>query len=146
MEKLNSSGMRTQLDEIVLENKASILGICVGMQMLARNSNEGKLKGLGWIPGEVRHFSEKLSNAPLSLPHMGWNTIDQTNTNKLFSKGLDKNAQFYFCTHIFLKQKTNLRFLQLQNTVLNFTAQYLITIYMVYNSILKRAMTGENNS
>ena len=101
MEKLNSSGMRTQLDEIVLENKASILGICVGMQMLARNSNEGKLKGLGWIPGEVRHFSEKLvTRHYLCHTWVGIQSIKLTQTN-FFQKAWIKMHNLFLHSYFF---------------------------------------------
>ena len=56
MERLNASGMRAMLDELVLVRKIPVIGICVGMQMLADSSDEGSLPGLGWVPGRVRHF------------------------------------------------------------------------------------------
>src|ERR1035437_8207380 len=53
MEQLEQSGMRQRLDELVVQNKVPIVGICVGMQMLAHSSDEGKLPGLGWIDASV---------------------------------------------------------------------------------------------
>ena len=58
MRLLNESGMRSCLDELVMVNKVPVLGICVGMQMLARCSDEGKLEGLSWIDAEVKKFDE----------------------------------------------------------------------------------------
>src|SRR5690606_37662751 len=54
MSQLQSSGMRAALDELVLHKKVPVLGICVGMQMLAEGSTEGDLLGLAWIPGFVK--------------------------------------------------------------------------------------------
>lgn len=90
---LNESGMRPRLDELVQINKLPILGICIGMQILAEKSEEGNLSGLGWIPGKVKKF-KKSKNFNFPLPHMGWNNVKSKN-NKLFSK-LDKNNKFYF--------------------------------------------------
>ena len=56
MTLLNNSGMRETLDELVLEKKIPVIGICVGMQILAKSSDEGILPGLGWIDGEVKKF------------------------------------------------------------------------------------------
>src|SRR6056300_721413 len=75
MKKLNNSGIREPLENLVLNSKIPILGICVGMQMLADNSDEGFLAGLGWIPGKVCAFSKNRQCSKLALPHMGWNTL-----------------------------------------------------------------------
>ena len=76
MNRLNASGLRPVLDELVLERHVPVLGICVGMQMMACSSDEGSLSGLGWIPGKVRRFEESLfENSSISLPHMGWNDV-----------------------------------------------------------------------
>lgn len=92
---LNESGLRENLEEAVCKNKVPILGICVGMQMLADSSEEGKLPGLGWIKGTVKKF--KTSSIPFvtKLPHMGWNTIKPIKSNQLLS-GLDEFSRFYF--------------------------------------------------
>jgi len=60
MSQLNSSGLRETLDEMVLEHKVDVLGVCVGMQMMARCSDEGDLPGLGWIDAEVKRFDPQL--------------------------------------------------------------------------------------
>lgn len=92
MERLESSGMREVLDELVLRKKTPILGVCVGMQILAKSSDEGRLPGLGWLDGHVRTFTDGDQNLP--LPHMGWNDVD-AGANPLF-KGLETDAKFYF--------------------------------------------------
>lgn len=88
---LNGSGMRPCLDQLVIEKKCPILGICVGMQMMAHTSEEGELEGLGWIDAAVKRFS----NPDLQLPHMGWNDVAPQNGGRLF-QGLEREARFYF--------------------------------------------------
>lgn len=75
MQRLEVSGMRPALDDLVLNRQVPVLGICVGMQMMANRSEEGQLAGLGWIQGEVKRFDSRLISTKTSLPHMGWNDI-----------------------------------------------------------------------
>ena len=94
MISLQNSGMREKLDELVLEKKIPVIGICVGMQMLAKSSEEGTLNGLGWIDGIVKKFDKsKIKNAP--LPHMGWNNLKIEKKNKIFDN-LEENPRYYF--------------------------------------------------
>ena len=58
MEKLNKSGMRDTLDNLVQSDRIDILGICVGMQMLAKSSEEGNHPGLGWLDGGGKKFNK----------------------------------------------------------------------------------------
>ena len=95
MSKLNNSGMRETLDELVLDNKVPLLGICVGMQMLAYSSDEGILLGLGWIDGTVKRFDASVLKSKTQLPHMGWNTIHPNNGNPLFVN-FNNDSLFYF--------------------------------------------------
>ncbi len=96
MEKLNNSGLREPLENLVIGSNIPILGICVGMQMLAKNSEEGVLSGLGWVSGKVRAFSKNPKSSKLSLPHMGWNTLDLKKSDLLSTQDMDKLSQFYF--------------------------------------------------
>lgn len=102
MELLDASGMRQALDNLVLSKKVPILGICVGMQILAKSSEEGELDGLGWIPGHVRAFKPLPDTSELPLPHMGWNDVHVTGEHKLF-KGLEEGARFYFLHSYFFE-------------------------------------------
>jgi imidazole glycerol-phosphate synthase subunit HisH len=95
MELLDGSGMRETIDDLVLKQGMPVLGVCVGMQILAASSEEGKLPGLGWIDGRVRRFDEKTLHQPFRLPHMGWNDVVPMSGAKLFS-GLEQDARFYF--------------------------------------------------
>lgn len=93
--QLEKSGMRQPLTEMVLERRMPLLGVCVGMQILAHSSDEGKLPGLGWIDGEVRKFDPELMTHNIRLPHMGWNDVKPLTNSSLFS-GLEASCQFYF--------------------------------------------------
>lgn len=92
MEHLQASGMREVLDELVLCRKLPVLGICVGMQIMACSSEEGELPGLGWIDGVVKKFDIVSSHF---LPHMGWNTVNPLQDGPLF-EGISDGARFYF--------------------------------------------------
>lgn len=94
MELLDRSGMRSTLDELVLERNVPVLGICVGMQMLVDASDEGRRAGLGWIPGRVHAFAT-LRQPDLMVPHLGWNDVRVPRPNPLLA-GLDTDARFYF--------------------------------------------------
>jgi glutamine amidotransferase len=96
MQRLNDSGMRPKLEELVLGIKVPILGVCVGMQILAQGSDEGDLPGLNWVPGRVRAFSTQPKSTDLPMPHMGWNELQPRAQSKLFSRGFVEAPQFYF--------------------------------------------------
>ncbi|MES2560307.1 MAG: imidazole glycerol phosphate synthase subunit HisH [Bacteroidota bacterium] len=95
MQEIDNSGMRDMLNEQVLKNKIPVLGICVGMQMLGKSSDEGVLGGLGWIDADVKKFDVTYIKHKPKLPHMGWNNIVPQQKNPLF-EGLDAEALFYF--------------------------------------------------
>jgi glutamine amidotransferase len=83
-----------KLEKRILIDKVPLLGICLGMQLLCRSSEEGKLNGLGWIDAEVKKFSFT-ENQNLKVPHMGWNTVRVTKQNLLIQEdGLER--RFYF--------------------------------------------------
>ena len=96
MERLNVSGMRPVLEELVLGMNVPVVGVCVGMQMLAQDSDEGTLSGLNWVPGRVRAFASNPESASLPMPHMGWNELQPRVGAQLFSKGFEDAPQFYF--------------------------------------------------
>jgi imidazole glycerol-phosphate synthase subunit HisH len=94
MQRLQRSGLRETLDEMVVERKLPVLGVCVGMQILMDRSEEGEQGGLGWLPGDVVRFRAP-EGAQLHVPHIGWNTIAPAREHPLFA-GLDEQAGFYF--------------------------------------------------
>ncbi len=95
MSLLDASGMRATLDRLVLEERKPVLGICVGMQMMARSSEEGSAAGLGWFDAEVRRFDETRIQSRTHLPHMGWNDVVPHDASGLF-RDLGNGARFYF--------------------------------------------------
>jgi len=95
MTRLNESGMRDTLDELVFGKGYPVLGICVGMQMMAKRSEEGVLAGLGWMDAEVKKFNHPSFTQKTHLPHMGWNDVTPISTEGLF-RNLGKGARFYF--------------------------------------------------
>lgn len=92
---LNQSGLRPQLEDLVLGAKIPILGICVGMQMLAGSSEEGSLPGLNWVPGRVKAFAHHPNLQNLPMPHMGWNELQVRSQHVLLDK-LEDLPRFYF--------------------------------------------------
>ncbi len=102
MRRLEESGMRETLDDLALNKSVPVLGVCVGMQMLAHSSEEGELPGLGWIDGRVRGFASWEGAGELPLPHMGWNDVHPTAVNPLFDR-LESDARFYFLHSFFFE-------------------------------------------
>lgn len=95
IEILRSSGIVSALETEVMENSKPIMGICVGMHLLANSSDEGRRDGLGWIPGRVTRIDPALLDRPPHLPHMGWNSIDSLGDAPLL-EGIDQVHGFYF--------------------------------------------------
>ena len=94
MRNLRASGLIGLLEEKILRDATPLLGICVGMQMLSRGSEEGVEPGLGWIAAATRKFVVPPGTA-LRIPHMGWNAVRPTRPSRLFA-GLESGARFYF--------------------------------------------------
>ena len=95
MDDLNSSGLRAELDRKVKSEKTPVIGICVGMQLLANKSEEGSLAGLGYIPGEVKKLDETLIEKKPHIPHMGWNSIRPIKSHPIL-RDIDIEYGFYF--------------------------------------------------
>jgi glutamine amidotransferase len=93
--RLNESGMRNALDECAANADKPILGVCVGMQMMARRSDEGQMEGLGWIGGEVKKFDVSGWPQQTKLPHMGWNDVRLRADSALFAD-MTVDTRFYF--------------------------------------------------
>jgi imidazole glycerol-phosphate synthase subunit HisH len=102
MERLDASGMRSTLDDLVTAKGLPVLGVCVGMQMLGNSSEEGSRPGLGWIDGNVRAFGSWEPTNELPVPHMGWNDVRPVGGGGLF-EGLETDARFYFLHSFFFE-------------------------------------------
>ncbi|HUW42814.1 MAG TPA: imidazole glycerol phosphate synthase subunit HisH [Thermoplasmata archaeon] len=98
MENLNKLGLAPLLNDLALEKHRPILGICLGMQLMTKRSDEGALPGLGWVDAETVRFE----NGSLRVPHMGWNTVDIKREDPLF-KGMYEEPRFYFVHSYFVK-------------------------------------------
>lgn len=97
MQSFNKSGLREIVEAQVLEKNIPILGVCVGMQMLASRSDEGAEAGLGWIQGEVKSLKNFIPTGPkLPLPHMGWNDVVTDMDSPLFRQFASEDSRFYF--------------------------------------------------
>ena len=95
MSGLRSSGLLEVLIERVMQERVPVLGLCLGMQLFARRSEEGTTPGLGWIDAEVRRLILPPGQSGLKLPHMGWNTIEIRQEHPLLF-GFDGIPRFYF--------------------------------------------------
>lgn len=93
MKSLSEVGLLEVLNQKAIHDKVPVLGICLGMQMLTRSSEEGKLEGLGWIPAKTVKF--KFEDRKLKVPHMGWNMVHQVNASPLIQE-FPEESRFYF--------------------------------------------------
>jgi glutamine amidotransferase len=100
MKRINESSFRQVLDHKALVEKVPVLGICLGMQLLTRGSEEGVLPGLGWVAADTIRFPKKEG---LKVPHMGWNVVMPAKQSKL-TENLPDESRFYFvhsfCVHV----------------------------------------------
>ena len=95
MKNLAERGMIPLLNAKVLQDKTPILGLCLGMQLFTRRSEEGELPGLGWLDAETVRFKFDATHNHLKIPHMGWNTLQICRSHPLFTD-LDVENRFYF--------------------------------------------------
>ncbi len=98
MASLETSGLLPILRRRVLEEKIPLLGICLGMQLLTKRSDEGRTPGLGWVDAETVRFP----NQCLKVPHMGWNTVGIKLDDPLF-RDMPPEPRFYFVHSYFVK-------------------------------------------
>jgi imidazole glycerol-phosphate synthase subunit HisH len=94
--KLRESGLVESMTKRVVEDGVPFLGVCLGMHLIFDRSEEGELRGLGWLPGNVQKFNfNDCKDKTLKIPHMGWNQVRSCEKAQLFS-GLESIARFYF--------------------------------------------------
>lgn len=106
MSLLNHSGLRKAMDELVMSKHVPIMGICVGMQIMAESSEEGEEKGLGWIKGAVKKIDQTHLPQKPKLPHMGWNNINLINQNQIFDD-INLEKGFYFLHSYYIETLQN---------------------------------------
>ena len=118
MKNLKNHNFVRFLNDYVIKDKKPILGICLGMQLFADNSEEGDLSGLGWIKGNVKKFN--LRKDGLKVPHMGWNNIECKNS-KLFLN-LPNEKRFYFVHSFFFECKNKENIISTTDYGINFAS------------------------
>lgn len=97
MENLQASGLIPVLNEMVLEKKTPVMGVCLGMQLFSHSSDEGGAAGLGWLDAETVVFRFEDQAKALPVPHVGWNSLARKKDSILL-KNVPENQLFYF-TH-----------------------------------------------
>lgn len=99
---LNKNKFAEDLISYIKNENIIILGVCLGMQLLCKTSDEGRLPGLGLIDANVKHL-ENINNQKLRYPHMGWNKVSATKDNLLIPLG--NNYKFYFVHSYYVELK-----------------------------------------
>lgn len=95
MRKFHETGLVPIVGELVLEKKIPVLGLCVGLQLMTKGSEEGQLPGLGWFDAETIRFKFDVQHAHLKVPHMGWNEARVCREHPLVADW-DPESRFYF--------------------------------------------------
>ena len=101
MSRIQERGLRAVLNQKALEERVPVLGICLGMQLLTRSSEEGRLPGLGWVNATTRRFPV---HQELPVPHMGWNLVRPATPSPL-TTGLDDESRFYFVHSYYVRME-----------------------------------------
>lgn len=104
MQKLKESGFIEILNKKVLIEKVPTLGICLGMQLMTKSSEEGRLEGLGWFDAETIKF--RLDTSEFKIPHMGWNEVKLWKKTPLW-KDMYDDARFYFVHSYHIKTEVD---------------------------------------
>jgi glutamine amidotransferase len=107
MRNLAERGLVEVLNQKALRDRTPVLGVCLGMQLLTGCSQEGTLRGLGWIEGETVRF-DRSGSPGLHAMHMGWNTLDWHAPHPLFAE-LPAVPRFYFvhAFHVVCRHERN---------------------------------------
>lgn len=100
MRMLGQSGMTAALEEQALVRKVPTLGICLGMQMMTRGSEESDMPGLGWVAADTARFP---ATHDLRVPHMGWNKVTPNGDPALFNRAASEADRYYFVHSYFVR-------------------------------------------
>jgi glutamine amidotransferase len=101
MSRIKERGLRDVLDRMALQERIPVLGICLGMQLLTRSSEEGRMPGLGWVNATTRRFP---ASRDLPVPHMGWNLV-RPGTPSPLTEGLGDQPRFYFVHSYYVRME-----------------------------------------
>ena len=105
IQNLKELGLFDVLQYRINEEKIPIFGICLGMQLFAKHSEEGNSEGLGFIDGKVKKFNSD-NDKGLKIPHVGWNSINKIKTDLIFADVSDSQS-FYFTHSYYLECNEN---------------------------------------
>ena len=94
MKNIKELNLLDTLNEVAIIKKKPVLGICLGMQLMAKDSEEGNTEGLGWLDANVRKMQVD-DTLRFKIPHTGWNKITQSKKSHLM-KGIPESSEFYF--------------------------------------------------
>ena len=104
IDRLNNSGLRDGIEDLIFNEKVPIMGVCIGLQIMAKTSTEGTSLGLGWIDGKVNIIDKNLI-----LPHMGWNEINvKANGSRLLSNLQSRRFYFLHSYHFIPDEEKNI--------------------------------------
>ena len=101
MKNIKELDLLDALNEVAIVKKKPVLGICLGMQLMAKDSEEGNTEGLGWLDANVRKMQVD-DTLKFKIPHTGWNKIIQSKKSHLM-KGIPESSEFYFVHSYYLK-------------------------------------------
>jgi imidazole glycerol-phosphate synthase subunit HisH len=104
MSRLHALNLIEPLNEAVLIEKKPVLGICLGMEVMARRSDEGNAEGLGWFDASIVRFNIS-NNLKYKVPHIGWNQI-RIKKNSILMRHVPEGSEFYF-VHSYYMQLSN---------------------------------------
>jgi len=122
MRKFRETGLVPVVGRLVMEKKIPVLGLCVGLQLMTKGSEEGREAGLGWFDAETIRFKFDDAHAHLKIPHMGWNTALVCREHPLVMDW-DEESRFYFVHSYYVVAKD-------ANAVLAET-EYGVTIHSI---------------
>jgi glutamine amidotransferase len=101
MKNIKELNLLDALNEVAIIKKKPVLGICLGMQLMAKDSEEGNAAGLGWLDANVRKMQVD-DTLKFKIPHTGWNKITLAKKSHLM-KGIPESSEFYFVHSYYMR-------------------------------------------
>ena len=120
MKNIKELDLLDALNEVAIIKKKPVLGICLGMHLMAKDSEEGNTEGLGWLDANVRKMQVD-DTLKFKIPHTGWNKITQSKKSHLM-KGIPEVSEFYFVHSYYLKSNESSNILNETEYCFKFTS------------------------